>query len=256
MRHSKVEIRDVMMEVGRNLLVDEGLGIGAGDLTFKRVFDRVEATHGVRLTNASVIRRVWENQAEFRDDVLAEVARAGDTAGDTGSTVEAALSLFPSLDLSTPEGRLRGMSQMARVGGEAGLRAMVTSRHWSLWVGVWILAVTSPPSQRGRQIRGALLDGYETTTGTWEDLHGSMVSGLGLRVREPFELRQFTVAVGALIEGCALRHGTARDGDAIVRPTGPDGALEEWTLVGVGLEALMLRFLEIDPDWVAPDPVA
>ena len=37
-----------------------------------------------------------------------------------------------------------------------------------------------------------------------------------------------------------------------MRPTGPDGAMEEWTLVGVGLEALVHQFLEIDPDWSVP----
>jgi hypothetical protein len=241
-----------MMDAGRSLLIEEGLGIGAGDLTFKRVFDRVEATHGVRLTNASVIRRVWENQAEFQDDVLAAVARAGDTAGDTGAAAGAVLPLVGSFDLSTPEGRLRGMSQMARVGGEAALRAMVGSKHWSLWVGVWVLGVTGPPSERGRQIRRALFDGYETTTEAWELLHGAMVGALGLRVREPFRLRQFTVAVGAMVEGCALRDGAAREGEPIMRPTGPDGAMEEWTLVGVGLEALVHQFLEIDPDWSVP----
>ncbi len=244
-----------MVEAGRTLLDEEGLGTGAGDLTFKRVFDRVEAIHGLRLTNASVIRRVWENQAEFRDDVLAAVARVGDNAGETDGTAEALLPLFGSFDLSTPEGRLRGISQMARVGGDAGLRAMVTSRQWSLWVGVWVLAVTGPPSERGRQIRRALLDGYERTTGTWELLHGAMASGLGLRIREPFELRQFTMAVGALVEGCALRDGASRDGGPVVRPTGPDGALEEWTLVGLGLEALARHFFEIDPDWVGPDAI-
>ena len=74
-RHSKDEIRALMMTAGTELLEEEGLGIGAVDLTFKRVFDRVLATSGVRLTNGSVIRRVWENQAEFQDDVLAAIAR-------------------------------------------------------------------------------------------------------------------------------------------------------------------------------------
>ena len=56
------------------MLREEGLGTGAEALTFKRVFDRVEEDTGVRLTNASVIRRVWENQAEFQVDVLVTIA--------------------------------------------------------------------------------------------------------------------------------------------------------------------------------------
>ncbi len=35
----------------------------------------------------------------------------------------------------------------------------------------------------------------------------------------------------------------------IVRPTGPDGPVREWTLFAVGLEALVVQFFQLDPDW-------
>ena len=142
-----------MMTAGTELLEEEGLGIGAVDLTFKRVFDRVLATSGVRLTNGSVIRRVWENQAEFQDDVLAAIARSGDSSGELDDTATALLAVFESIELATPEDRVRGLSEMCRVGGEATLRTLVDSGTWSLWVGVWVLAVTGPPSSRGSGIR-------------------------------------------------------------------------------------------------------
>ncbi|HVC68154.1 MAG TPA: hypothetical protein VND44_11205 [Acidimicrobiales bacterium] len=251
-RRSRDEIRALMLQAGLAILVEQGLGVGAEELTFKKVLDRVESSSGVRLTNASVIRRVWENQAEFQDDVLLAVARAGDTGGEMGDTAAALVPLFEAIDLSSPAGRLRGLSEVCRVGGAASLRTLVDSRNWSLWVGVWVLAVTGPPSERGRRIRQALIDGYESTTDAWAELYASMASYLGLRVRAPFTLRQLTVSVGALVEGCALREGAERDTAAIVRPTGPGGGLEEWTLFGVGLEALALQYLEPDPDWTGP----
>ena len=241
-----------MLEAGLALLAEEGLGIGAGDVTFKRVFDRVAAHTGTRLTNASVIRRVWENQAEFQDDLLAAVALAGDGGGDRGETVEALAPVLAAVDRSTPAGRRAGLTQVCRVGGEASLRALADSRNWSLWVGVWVLAVTGPVSERGRRIRRALLDGYVTTTEAWTELHGMLAHHLGFRVREPFTLLQFTVSVGALVEGCALREGAAPGGGVVVRPTGPGGAPEAWTLFGIGLEALAHQYLEIDPDWADP----
>ncbi len=241
-----------MLESGLAILEEQGLGVGAEELTFKKVLDRVESVSGVRLTNASVIRRVWENQAEFQDDVLTAVALAGDAGGEMGDTAGALVPLFEAIDLSTPAGRLRGLGEMCRVGGATSLRTLVGSRNWSLWVGVWVLAVTGPQSERGRRIRQALIDGYESTTDQWAELYGSMVAYLGLRVRAPFTLRQFTVSVGALVEGCALRDGARRDTAAILRPTGPDGGMQEWTLFGVGLEALALQYLEPDPDWTGP----
>ena len=70
------------MTAGLAILHEEGLGIAVRELTFKRVLDRVEADSGIRVTNASVIRRVWEHQADFQSDVLAAVAAAGDSAGE------------------------------------------------------------------------------------------------------------------------------------------------------------------------------
>jgi len=241
-----------MLAAGLALLEEQGLGVGAEDLTFKRVLDRVESTTGVRLTNASVIRRAWENQAEFQDDVLIAVALAGDTGGEMGDTAAALVPLFGAMDLSSPAGRLRGLAEVCRVGGAASLRTLVGSRSWSLWVGVWVLAVTGPPTDRGRRIRQALIDGYEISTDQWAELYRTMADYLGLRLRTPFTLRQFTVSVGALVEGCALRDGARRDTAAILRPTGPDGRMQEWTLFGVGLEALALQYLEPDPNWTGP----
>jgi hypothetical protein len=251
-RRSREEIRQLMMAAGLDLLAEEGLGIGAGELTFKRVFERVEASTGERLTNASVIRRVWTNQAEFQDDVLSAVAMAGDGGGEMGDTATALIPLMQSVDVSSPAGRRRALSQLCRVGGEANLKVLIDSRRWSLWVGVWVLAVTSPPSERGRRIRRALVEGYETTTDLWAELYQALIAHLGLRIREPFTLRQFTDSVGALVEGCALRAGAERTVPAILRPTGPDGQPEPWTLFSVGLEALVFQFLELDPDWTGP----
>jgi len=34
----------------------------------------------------------------------------------------------------------------------------------------------------------------------------------------------------------------------IARPTGPDGAVQMWTVHGIGLHALVQEFFEPDPD--------
>jgi hypothetical protein len=39
----------------------------------------------------------------------------------------------------------------------------------------------------------------------------------------------------------------------VKRATGPGGELQEWTLMGIGLEALARQFLEIDPEWSPPN---
>src|SRR5665213_2590812 len=74
-RLSRDELRALVLSAGRAILQEEGIETGTDNLTFKRVFEQVERTEGIQLTNASVIRRVWENQADFQADVLSAVAR-------------------------------------------------------------------------------------------------------------------------------------------------------------------------------------
>jgi len=251
-RRSKEELRALLMTAGLAILHEEGLGIAAGDLTFKRVLARVQADTGIRVTNASVIRRVWENQAEFQSDVLAAVASAGDSTGELGATSGALTAMLGDLDVSSPDARLRTMSEVARIAGQISFRALVDSDQWSLWVGVWVLAATNVPSPADRRIRDALVEGYLRGTDLWMGVHGAVLPLLGLRPRAPLTLRQFTVSTGALVEGCALRQVGAEDLDVIERPTGPGGAMQEWTLFAIGLEALAAQFFESDPDWVPP----
>jgi hypothetical protein len=240
------------MTAGLAILREEGLGIAVRDLTFKRVLDRVEADTGIRVTNASVIRRVWEHQADFQADVLAAVAAAGDSTGELGATAEALRTVLGALDVSSPDARLRSLREVCRVAGVAAFRTLVESAQWSLWVGVWVLGATTQPSPDDRRIRDALVEGYLRGTDLWMGVHGAVLPLLGLRPRAPLTLRQFTVSTGALVEGCALRQVGAEDLDVVDRPTGPGGSMQEWTLFAIGLEALAKEFFEIDPDWDPP----
>jgi hypothetical protein len=48
-RHTRDELRELILETGRTMLKEEGLSSGAAALTFKRVFARIEEDTGVRL---------------------------------------------------------------------------------------------------------------------------------------------------------------------------------------------------------------
>ena len=253
-RRSREELRDLLISAGRDVLVEEGLGTGATGLTFKRVFDRLEATTGIRLTNASVIRRVWLNQAEFQADVLVSLAEAADASGEAGTTLDALLPMTATFDLSSPEGRLRALQDLARVGAEVSMRARMATREWSLWMGVWVLSVTGPEDDERRRVHGALLDGLDEVAELWDQIYGVICASLGLRVRDGLTMRQFTVASAALVEGSALAQGGDPELVMVTRPTGPGGAPEEWTVFGIGLDALSHTFFEIDPAWTPQPP--
>jgi hypothetical protein len=256
-KQSREALRDLLLTTGRNVLIEEGLGTRADTLTFKRVFDRIEAETGLHLSNASIIRRVWDNQADYQADVLATIA-AKEGLGAFDRTIEVLGPLVSEFDVSTPEARERSLRMVSRVGGAANILSLLESPNWSLWIAVWSLATADNPVGLRRQppyqqrIRAALLEGYGGFTELWEGAYRGLADLLGLRIRTPLTFRQLTVAVGALAEGCSLRHRVDQQMEGILRPTGPEGEDEEWTLFAIGLEAILLQFLELDPDWT-PD---
>ncbi len=248
-RHSREELRQLLLETGRAMLREEGLSSGAEALTFKRVFDRLEEDTGVRITNASVIRRVWDNLADYQTDVLVTLARGGskeeiDAAMDTVSPI------LQQLAVGTPQDRKASLRELCRVGGSLNAQAVLQSKNWPLSIGVWAQSASGQPTDEHQRIEAALLSGFHAYTERIEALYGAMASFLGLRLRERFTLHDFVIAEDSLSEGYGLRNrldASARK--VILRPTGPNGAEQEWTIFAVGLEALVHQFFELDPDW-------
>jgi hypothetical protein len=247
-RRTREELRRLLVEAGAEILWDEGLAAGAEHLTFKRVFEHLEKTSGVRITHASVIGRIWPNQEQFQTDVLTRVAALD--IPDVDAEVEEALSSLGELDRSTPEARLRAATEICRVGGEATFHTIVQSRMWPRWMGIWALAVVDPGSPRKKPIADALLHAEMDATDYYEERYTVSMQVLGLRIREPFTVRQFALAIDAFAQGCALRAGVDPTVSHMIdRPTGPEGGEQPWTLFAVGLEAMVRSFVEIDPDW-------
>ncbi len=239
--------------MGRAILLEEGLGTGAESLTFKRVFDRLQADTGTRVTNASVIRRVWRNQAEFQADVLVAVAGT-ENENEFDLTVATVAPVLADVDRSTADSRAAALRELCRLGAAANLAAMRESRNWPLWMSVWALAAGAEPLDDRKKIEAALQGGYDTFNQRIQDVYAAIIDFLGFRVRAPFALRQFTVAADSLGQGSGLRDRVDDShNEAILRPTGAGGALQEWTLFGVAFEALVNQFFELDPDWHLED---
>ena len=113
-RRSRAELRKIVLDAGQDLLLSEGLGSGAEHLSFKRVLSYVEATQGIRITNASIIGRVWENQEEFQVDVVrAIVEKQGNLeVEEAGGALD---EVFLRLDTSTLEMRRASLAELIRV---------------------------------------------------------------------------------------------------------------------------------------------
>ena len=250
-RRSREELHKLLLEEGREILFEEGFEADSSNLTFKRVFERVEAKTGQRLTNASVIRRVWENQAEFQADVLVSIAK-DEARTEAGGAVDAIAAVLTTLDLSTQESRARALREVCRVGGTASSTAIAKSGNWPLWISVVAMATATAAPEQQKRIKAALADGYFSVSKFWSENFSVLMDVLGVRIRRPWTMDQFAMAVIAYSEGCSLRERTSDQIEMIFRPTGPNGEDQEWSLFAVGLEALVHQFLEPDPEFSPP----
>jgi hypothetical protein len=248
-RQTREELRTRLLEAGRAILLEQGLSSGAETLTFKTVFDRVQEETGIRVTNGSVIGRVWENQAEFQADVLVTIA-LDDHHEQIEFGLEAVRSILDNVDLSTPASRREAMRELCRLVGEINSQVVRKSSHWPLWIGVWALTASGQPLDYRQRVESALIDGFDEFTDRIVEAYAAMAGFLGFRPKEPFTLRQFAVAADSLGQGYGLRN---RIDDSIMEyidlPTGPGGATQKWTLFAVAFDGLVERFFEIDPAW-------
>jgi len=251
-RRSREELRSVLIKAGLDVLRENGLSTGAEGLTFKRVFEHVAATSGIRVTNASVIGRIWQNLAEYQGTVLALVA-AEEVADLELAAAEASILSLKGVDLSTLEGRSATLTQLLRVSADSILDSVAISRRWALVIGAWALTSGSRGNEVSEPIHQALAHGFALTDARSVATTESLMDFLGLRLRSPLRVDQYISAQVALVDGCGLRdRADPSDMRGIDRPTGPGGAMEEWTVLAIGMEALADQFFEFDPDWSPP----
>lgn len=244
-RMTRNELKELLLATGLEMLREEGLGTGAERLTFKRVFDRVEDERGLRVTNASVIRRIWRDNQDYQADVLTLVV-----SEELSEAVEAAAKkaeqVLRKADLSSPGGRRAAVSELCRQAGGAHADALTESRAWHLFIAAWGNIASRPESDWDQRISEAARATYAEITRRDAEVMAGLAETVGLQLRPGFTLQQFVLAVVAFSEGCALRDRIDPASTRRVRlPSGPGGRRQDWRLFAVGLEALVWHFFEL-----------
>jgi len=245
-RLNRDELRSLLLDAGRAILLDHGLQTEANSLTFKAALDRVAADTGLRFSNASIIGRIWKDQREFRLEVLTSFASI-DFRSEIDAVVAAISPVLADSDLSTEASRAIAIREVCRVGGARHVEALRDSPTFALWIGIWSIAASSDSSTERLVLHQALVDEYEAINSHFESAFEGLMDLLMVRVRKPLTVRQFADAVGALVEGCSLRDRVTEGMTSIMRPTGPNGQMQEWTTFSIGLVALANEFFEPVP---------
>ncbi len=246
LRLGREDLRNLLLAAGRDLLRREGLETASTNLTFARVFEHVEGKTGRRVTNASVIRRIWTNQADYQADVLISLAH-DQQRPEIEQTLQAVGLVLEGVDLESVDSRRRALGELCRIAGNASTRSIASSPYWSLWFST--LAIATATSSRNPRLTAAVKESYRSITEFWEANYGLLIEYLGFRVKAPRTLREFTIAVTALTDGLSLRQHVEETVYELVLPTGPNEEDQEWTIFSCALDALAEQFFEPDPDF-------
>lgn len=249
-RRSRAELRELLVATGRDLVLREGIGTTGEHLTFKRVFQRLAETEGISVTNASVIGRIWSSLGDYRMDVLAVVV-ADDLDAEIAAACDAIRREVADLVVADTSDRWGTVAQMCRAAVPPG-GGIPSCMVPVLGIRLGVRALASPPDAPGpaasARLAESLRSGYQGMLRSLERHVVPLVGWAGLRLRSPYTRRDLATALAVCMEGWALG---VRVGDPVTaelcRPTGPDGAIQRWSVQAVVLEALAHQFLEADP---------
>jgi len=246
-RRTREELRDLILEAGRDVLLSEGLGSGAEHLTFKRVLAHVEATQGIRVTNASVIRRIWDNQNEFQLEVIRSIVNAqGDIeVAATSSAFDAAMA---TMDLTTPEMRRASLAELIRVSCAGYIESASTSD-----AAIQMALATYISANLHTSAGSSLIEPFQSVnnrlTLEYMELYEAGLNLVGWRIKPGLSLEDAAATISALAEGVLMRMVAEPGVLATIHQVRPmDGATVEWSLLAIGMNQIVDFFAEADPD--------
>jgi AcrR family transcriptional regulator len=255
-RRDPESIRADVLGAALEILSEEGLGTGVERISL----DRAVARAGVPRASAY---RLWTDhdvppQAAFQRELLYRLA-AQDEGGErnldtTAAAANAVLAAWPRIPELSPDERWPVLRELIRVASQVNLDTVTVSPLWQAWIGV-VGAASSRNLAADDDLRRAILLGEERASTRYVGLYEALAATFGLRPRAPYTYRHFATVSAALVEGLAIRDRASQYTRHIQRATGPGGAMQDWTMFGIAMEAVARQCFESDPDSPSPTPI-
>lgn len=246
-RFSSEEARQELLLAGRELVRDRGLEAGLSRVTFGDAIVRSGVPRGSAY-------RLWANhrfepQDAFRADLMADLIERGTVAESEPTEVaifDAAKRELALIDASDPVELAFALRQIVRVGCEVNVKSIAASSEWGVYLASFAaIAFESAPDAA---IIAAHERGETYATAQYVELYQTLARTFGLRLRSGMSWEQFSSLAAAAAQGAALRWRFNVSSRRIPRPTGRDGANQDWTAFGVLFEGLLLATATADRD--------
>ena len=239
-RLSTKETRDKLIDAGCELLRGFGLQGGMGVLSFA---DSMELADVPRTSAYRAFpSEDGDPQAQFRVAVMLEAIDRMVVDTSYVAMVLAELTGFEH----TPEGRAAELRELIRRWTQAALDSNLENDGMRTLDALhYVAALSSAPDE---EMLSALRNLQVKGHAQFRPLYETIIERYGLRFRENFDLEVLTSIIRAL-SGLAVIEWQVHPGTRqTMRPTGPGGEEQPWSLSGITVEGLATVLLEADPD--------
>ncbi len=242
---SSSELRRLLLEAGLQVLYRHGLRATANHVPISEAIDELDRTRGISPSMGSIFGqgRPWRSVKDFQVDLLLTALADESLEGPNDQSLQLVADIEDQRHRPEDE-RIATLVELCRFAGflNGYVPEQGKDRNWTIWLAIWTMSMSD--TERGAELREPLLNAQQTSQRAFLELYSVVLDRLGLRIRPPYTLEQFAVAAASLTDGIGLRSGIDVDVIAPMRSARAEG---EWNLMGVGLMALALEFVEAEP---------
>lgn len=239
------EAREHLVSAAIDALLAGGVEVGLGQVTLSAVI----ASTGI--ARATAYRSLADSELdpqEFLRRLVILRLLTRDSRGATHDAINAAVgheleAQKDALDSADIADRTRAVRALIRVGCAASYHAVATSRERAILTAAYG-ALSSQAQDAPEWQRSALTEGEREIAKLFAELYTGLSQLLGFNLRPEYTIAQFSTAAASLVEGISMRATVSDETEGIMRPTGIDGAIEEWTLFAVSFEGLYRQFFQ------------
>lgn len=225
-RRTLNETKELLLATGADMLAGDTPKVTVGRL------DLTEVSRHAGFTTAGSAYKIWETQEDYRIEVLRHVLRA--IPADR-SPIDALRSIV----VDDPDA-LPTFTELIRnitITGSSAWAADITL--YTVYLALWTASPGDP------ELAGELHDADVEIIGAYAELYAAVMDAYDLEFIPPYDASMFATTVSAISEGFTVREGATPHvfAAALERPTGEDGAVQEWSLFGCAVQAIITAFV-------------
>ena len=243
-RFTRGEARLAVLAAGLDLMTERGPSIGLDRVSFAEAIER----SGVPRPSAyrAFSDGEFEPQQQFRDELAMEIIEHCNLS-DVSSTLERIAPLFAEAerDDATSTDLTRILRETIRLAASIYPCDMDGDPYFHMYV-----TLVAASRRREGALTSALRKVEATAAETSVSFYQPLAQTFGLRLRPGWTWESFAAAIASLEGGIYLLHDVSPFQGLMERPTGPDGEMQHWTLLGTLIEGLVITAFEPNPRMV------